>query len=262
MTYKICHVIFSTNRIEYLTKTLESTKLIDFSNCEVDRIFIDDFPKGRNDRLLELLVRSYGFNEIYLHKENMGLSVTWTECWNLLKERNYDYIWHMEDDVEIVEPFKITDLVDLLNNDSSICAAKLERQAWYWHESDPVATYNDSIFRHFRYTKGQPIFSPMATLYSSKYLHFNYSNFYKNRYPDTNWWTINFNEGMIGKALNEEFGVTPAIVKTSEGKNYIKHIGEYFVGKRVLPHEPHYDWFEKYDPEKKYYSTTGDEYPE
>ena len=62
------------------------------------------------------------------------------------------------------------------------------------------------------------------------------------------------------KALYEAKGLVGAIIKNSHGKNYINHIGEYFVGKRVLPGEPHYDQFEKFDPEKKYYSRNGDEY--
>ena len=99
---KICQVIFSTNRLEYLTKTLQGQKNLDFSDHQVDKIFFDDYPKDRNDSLVKQLVNLYGYEEIYLHKENIGLSATWTEFFNLIKSRYYDHIWHQEDDVEIL----------------------------------------------------------------------------------------------------------------------------------------------------------------
>jgi hypothetical protein len=43
--------------------------------------------------------------------------------------------------------------------------------------------------------------------------------------------------------------------------NLINHIGEYFVGKRVLSNEPGYDQFARYDPLKKYNSKSGADWP-
>jgi hypothetical protein len=70
---KICQVIFSTNRLEYLTKTLHSQSLLNFDGCKVDKIFIDDYPKDRDDNLITSLVSSFGYKEIYLHADNLGL---------------------------------------------------------------------------------------------------------------------------------------------------------------------------------------------
>ena len=100
MTYKICQVIFSTNRLEYLTRTLRAQRNLNYYGCEVHKIFIDDYPKTRNDLMITELVKLYGYNEINLHPENLGLSVTWSQFWDLMKERDYDYIWHQEDDVD------------------------------------------------------------------------------------------------------------------------------------------------------------------
>ena len=101
MTYKICQVIFSTNRLDYLIPTLKSQANLNFYGCEVHKIFIDDYPKTRNDLLITELVKLYGYDEIILHEKNEGLSVTWSQFWDLIKDRDYDYIWHQEDDVEI-----------------------------------------------------------------------------------------------------------------------------------------------------------------
>jgi GT2 family glycosyltransferase len=72
---KICRVIFSTNRPEFLIPTLEShQKYIDFGDHEVYGIFIDDYPKDRDDKLIVELAKKYGFNEAVLHPENLGLT--------------------------------------------------------------------------------------------------------------------------------------------------------------------------------------------
>jgi len=257
---KICQIIFSTNRIEYLTKTLAAQQRLDFTGCEVDKIFIDDFPKDRNNVMIKTLVNSYGYNEVYLHEKNLGLSVTWTEFWNLIRNRDYDYIWHQEDDVEISEPIKIMDLIELLQSDPQLSQVVLKRQPWYFHEKPSEALPTDRFYKNFRYEPESALFSPLASLYSIDIVRFDIHNWFKENYPNETYHTINYNEGMIGKCLLEHRGLLSAYIKNSQGGHLCNHIGEYFVGKRVLPNEPHYDQFARFDPEKKYYSTNGVEY--
>lgn len=252
MGYKVCHLIFSTNRLEYLKRSLRSQKNINFYNCDVHKIFIDDFPKTRNNTLIKDLVSCFGYNEIILHPENLGLSVTWSEAWNLIKDRDYDYIFHQEDDIEFLEPVLVTDLIEMLERDKTISQIQLARQAWYSHETDPEALETDMLYKNFRYNKNSFIFSPMASLYPIDITRIDYRKFYD----------FNLNEGLIGKVLYENFGLMSANVKNFYGKNIINHIGEWFVGKRVLPNEPGYQQFEKYDPDKKYHSKNGAEYLE
>ena len=250
MTYKICQVIFSTNRLEYLIPTLRAQKNLNFYGCEVHKIFIDDYPRTRNNAMITELVKLYGYNEVILHEENKGLSVTWSEFWDLVKERDYDFIWHQEDDVEILEPILITDLIDLLNTDPLISQIQLARQAWYYTESDPTATANDKIFKNFRYDKNRLIFTPMASLYPADRTRVDYRQFYN----------YNMNEGLVGKVLYDHYGMTACNVRNFHGKQLINHIGDWFVGKRVLPGEPNYSEFARYDPDKKYNSKDGAEY--
>jgi len=258
---KICQIIFSTNRIEYLSRTLRSQMLLNFEGCQVDKIFIDDYPLGRNNISISSLVHAYGYREIYLHSNNLGLSVTWTEFWNLIKDRNYDYVWHQEDDVEILQSIRILDLIDLLEQNPSLSQILLKRQAWYPYESEPTALDTDIIYKNYRLEKYQYlIFSPMASLYSMDRVRFPYSDWYGQFYPNTNFNKINFNEGMIGKALYGSSKLISGHLKSSSGSNLVNHIGDYFVGKRILPDEPHYDQFSHYDPNKKYCSRTGKEY--
>lgn len=254
---KICQVIFSTNRVEYLKRTLKAQHHLNWEGCEVDKIFIDDYPNSRDDLFLTELVRAYGYTETYLHQQNLGLSVTWTEFWNLIRDRGYDYVWHQEDDVEILESIKIMDLVVLLQQDPGLSQVVLKRQKWYPNEEESRALPNDWTYLNYRYERGSLIFSPMASLYSTERVRFSYSNWYKQHYPNTNFSEINLNEGMVGKALAEGYGLVSGHLKASTGANLVNHIGEYFVGKRVLPNEPSYEQFAQYDPDKKYDSKTG-----
>ena len=247
MSYKICQVIFSTNRLEYLTKTLKYQSNLNFYGCDVHRIFIDDYPKTRNDMMITDLVKLYNFDEVILHQENKGLSVTWSEFWELIKHRDYDYVFHQEDDVEILDPVLITDLIELLKSDPSISQVQLARQAWYDHESDPILKADDLIYKNFRYSKNHLIFSPMASLYPLSVTKVPYRKFYD----------YNLNEGLIGKVLHDEFQLTSANIRNYYGKNIIKHIGDWFVGKRVLPNEPNYEQFALFDPDIKYNSKNG-----
>jgi hypothetical protein len=223
---------------------------LNFYGCEVDKIFVDDFPKTRNDNLLTGLVNLYGYKEIHLHRENLGLSATWTEFWNLIKDRNYDYVFHQEDDVEILEPVLVTDLIELLQKDPTISQVQLARQAWYQNETDPIASADDFIYKNFRYRKESVIFSPMASLYALDVTRIPYHDHYD----------FNLNEGMIGKVLLDHYGRLSANVRNYRGRKIINHIGDWFVGKRVLPGEPSYERWSHFDPDKKYNSRDGSEY--
>lgn len=250
MTYKVCQVIFSTNRLEYLTKTLKAQQNLNFYGCEVHKIFIDDYPRTRNDGLITALVQLYGYHEIILHQENKGLSETWNEFWNLIKDRDYDFVWHQEDDVEILEPVLVTDLIELLSNDPQISQIQLARQAWYFTEKDPEYSTEDLIYKNFRYDKKSLIFSPMASLYPLSVVKIPFRNFYD----------FNPNEGMVGKVLYDNYGKLSCNVRNYYGKNIVNHIGDWFVGKRVIPNEPSYEQFGHFDPDKKYNSKNGSEY--
>jgi hypothetical protein len=90
----------------------------------------------------------------------------------------------------------------------------------------------------------------MASLYSLDRVKVDYRKFYD----------FNLNEGLVGKVLHEQYGMVSANIRNYYGRKLINHIGEWFVGKRVLPNEPNYDQFAHYDPDKKYHSRDGRDY--
>ena len=90
---KICKIIFSTNRLEFLIPTLTScSENIDWGDHEVDGLFIDDMPKDRNDDQITELANIHGYNNVILHKENKGLGYTWHESYEWLKDKGYDLV--------------------------------------------------------------------------------------------------------------------------------------------------------------------------
>jgi len=143
---KICKILWSTNRLEFLLPTLKSShEFIDWGDNEVDGIFIDDMPLNRNDKFIEGLAKSYGYNHIKLHKENKGLTNTWKESYDILKslEKDYDLVWHQEDDLIINAPIKINDLIEYMNeNKECIQVALAYQMNWYFPQEPNEVSVN------------------------------------------------------------------------------------------------------------------------
>lgn len=246
----ICQVIFSTNRLEYLTRTLEAQANLDFGEHTVHKIFFDDYPKGRNNRLIRMLAEAYGYTEIILHEENQGITKTWTEFFDLIRPRNYDYIWHQEDDVLIKHPVKIDDLIDMMEDDQRIVQTVLKRQPWYSWDDTTLIKDTDIRWNHYLLERHSDVFSIIASLYPGWVVREDYTGFYN----------FSLNEGMIMKYLEWKYPHScNVVVKNGDGTPLIEHIGEYFQGKRLCPNEPNWEYFnyERFDPNKKYSSRTG-----
>jgi len=132
---KICKILWSTNRLEYLIPTLQtSDQFIDWGDHEVDGIFIDDMPTDRSDETLKFLAESYGYNYVKLHEKNQGLAHSWEESIDILNsiEKDYDFIWHQEDDLIINDHIKIDDLIKYLNENDWCLQVDLAYQLdWY-----------------------------------------------------------------------------------------------------------------------------------
>lgn len=259
----LCQVIFSTNRPEYLARTLASQQLLNADGCSVDRILFDDYPKDRDDALIHTLAEDAGYHEVFLHDRNMSIGATWEECWALLRKRYYDYIWHQEDDVEILEPVSIPTLVAMLESTPVASQLVLKRQPWYEHETPSESLDADLCFDNMRgeFGPAQVYFTPIASLYPASRAQFDYRAWYKRHYPqDEIWQTTNVNEAMIGKALLEGFGLRSMHVKNAAGKNLVQHIGKYTQGRKLLPNEPGWPAFAHLDPEQKYWSGSSRTY--
>lgn len=242
----ILHVIFSTNRIKYLTKSIESWKNLDYGNHNVTRLLIDDYPMTRNDSIFELLRKVHNL-KIYKNSENLGLSVTWSNFFNWAKDQNFDYILHQEDDVVITQKIHIDTMISCLNSDQHMASVVLARQPWYFHESSCKIEKTDVNFNNYWYSKNYQFFSIIFSLYRKNITE----------YPFVDHYGINLNEGMIMSYLHQYHNMYSAILKGFGGENIIEHIGEETTGKRVLFNEPGYEQFSYMDPNRIYCSKTG-----
>lgn len=246
---KILHVIFSTNRIKYLTKTLESHKFLDYGNHEVTKMIIDDFPATRNDAIFELLCKTHRMLH-WLHPENLGLSVTWSQFFDWVKDKDFDYILHQEDDVVLVEPVKVDDLIQILESDAKMASVVLQRQEWYYYEQPPKLEESDISWNNgqYFYSKNTKTFPIIFSLYRKNIVDF----------PLREYWGFNINEGMVMVYLDFFEKMYSATLKNSNGGNIINHIGEESIGRRVLEGEPNHELFAHIDPNKPYSSRNGD----
>lgn len=248
---KLLHVVFSTNRVEFLKKTFEANKKIDYSGLEVHHLFIDDYPTGRDNESLSEFVISNGYNELILHEENKGITKTWQELFELVRTKDYDYIFHHEDDVEIVEPIKILDLIELLEQDKTLSQIQLKRNNWYAHEVEDIGPKEDDvIFKNYRYEKATPYFWMLMSVYPA----------WIAKEPILEQTGFNPSESVIANYLLHKYNIGAGLLKTSEGGMMVNHIGEYFHGKRVSENEPGWDGFKYIDPNIKYNSRTGAHY--
>ena len=248
---KILHVIFSCNRIQYLTKSLESLRNLDYGNHQVDRLIIDDYPRTRNDAIFDLLCKVHGFNSL-LQFNNLGLSVTWSAFFDFLKNTDYDYILHQEDDVVLLKPIKVDDLIQVLESDSNMASVVLQRQPWYFHETESKIELEDMTLltdqgTRLYYSKNTKTFPIIFSLYRKSIVD----------YPFREYWGFNINEGMIAVYLDWQEKMYSATLKTTEGKNFIEHIGEVCTGKRLEQGEPNWEQFAHMDPNLNYSSRNG-----
>ena len=243
---KILHVVFSCNRLKYLTKTIESWDKLDYGDHEVTRLIVDDYPRTRNDGIFNLLAKTHN-TLLWLHDQNYGLSVTWSQFFDYLKSTDYDYVLHQEDDVVLLEPIKVDDLISILESDPKMASVVLQRQPWYFDEKETQIEPEDVKICNYYVYKNTKTFPIIFSLYRKNVVNF----------PFREYWGFNMNEGMAMVYLDFFEQMYAGMIKNSEGKHLIEHIGEESTGKRILPNEPRYEFFAHMDPDKVYSSREG-----
>lgn len=252
---KVCKVLWSTNRLEYLIPTLKSQRdMLDTSHCQVDGVFIDDMPKKRHDGTMYELAKNFGYTEIILHQQNMGLPYMWNSTFEMLKQRDYDYVYLSEDDVVFNQPVKMIDLAQILHDNTVYSQVCLTRQKWYDFEEETQSLETDVIF-----DKNQNVSVEYRAELSDQYF-WSLASFFPRAIVDIPHQTMtgekNLSEYVVAASLRQT-GMKTCKLKNSEGKNLVTHIGEYSIGKRAEPGDPRYDDFASFDPETKYSSRHG-----
>lgn len=138
---RILVVIFSTNRYAYLRRMLESLRRnVDFGGCFVHTLLVDDFPIRRDAAKLHSLRDRFCIDTVISHPENMGLGKSWREVWHTLKERQEEWVLHLEEDIEFNAPLKVKDMVEAYaSSEEPLSQIFLKRNVCYAPEDDFVA---------------------------------------------------------------------------------------------------------------------------
>lgn len=245
---KVCKVLWSTNRLEYLIPTLKSQRdMLDFSGCEVEGIFIDDMPKGRHDGTMYELAKNFGYTDIILRPENKGLPHAWNDTFAMLKERDYDYVYLSEDDVTFRQPIKMLDMIDILKNNKSFSQVCLTRQKWYPHEQETQALDSDLILGEYRGEFSDAYFWSLASIFPHSVATVDHATVAGEK---------NLSEYVVAKSMRN-FDMMTCKLKAKDGSNIVDHIGGYSVGRRAEPGDPRWEDFSVFDPYTKYDSKIG-----
>lgn len=242
----LCFILFSSNRLEYLRPTLNSLSLIDFSGFDVKSVLIDDYPLDRDDKEIISLAKKHGFNKVILHEKNMGITATWTEMWDLLKDDNFNYIFMHEDDAAHIKPVKVADMVELLRSDEKISQVQLGRDVWYSNEKLPEKSKHKN-FKDYKYELSSKYFWMMCSLCHGSLLHL----------PIKEETGYDLSESVVANYLGH-LNMTSCILRQEDYSPFIEHIGDYSQGVRISQEgDPGWDHLGMYREGHKYCSKTG-----
>lgn len=257
--YKVCMFVVGTNRPEYLTRALTSQRNLDWSGIELTKTLCDDMPLGRDDAKMVGISEEYKFDNLYLANENKGIGRTWQMAFDSIKGMDYDYIFHQEDDVVILEHVSMLSMIRMFESRPDLSQLVFKRQPWYPHETQSVPLDDDWCFENLRgeFNLAKQFFTPICSLYPSMAAEIDYQKWYRETYPDNPVLAGgHINEWYIGKMFWEQYKLQSMHVKGIRGQNLINHIGKYTIGKKILPHEQGYANFAGIDPTVKYWSGT------
>lgn len=133
---KICIIILTDGRNDYLARTLESleTNVVFPQDASIYKILVDDWPVDREEKVIKKLAKKYKVDKVVLNDENIGIDKTVQKAWSLIPEGT-DYIWHQENDFEYLNPVNVSEMIQVLENPTIVQVA-LVRQPWFADEKD------------------------------------------------------------------------------------------------------------------------------
>jgi len=141
----------------------------------------------------------------------------------------------------------VDDLIQVLESDPKMASVVLQRQPWYFTETETRVEPTDIQVRNYLYSKNIKTFPIIFSLYRKSIVE----------YPFKDYWKFNLNEGMIMVYLSHFEQMYSATLKRLNGENLIEHIGEETKGKRILEGEPNWEKFAHMDPNRVYSSRNG-----
>lgn len=168
---KVLLGIIDNKRPEYLDRTIRSIEEnIDFDF--VQKIIIDDSgDKLYSNYLLDIYGNRFS---ICSHASNKGLSGSVRSLWNIAKETNADYIFHVEGDFLFNTKIDISLLLNIFNFESHLAQIALKRQPVNYEEFNAggfmelnLSSYSDKFIESidFNWVEHRNYFTLNPSLY-------------------------------------------------------------------------------------------------
>lgn len=250
---KVTLLIFTTSRYDYLIPTLESMyEQVDFSDVDVYTMLIDDNPVDRDIGILMDLKNKYGIDEIMLNEKNLGYSLSWKRAWASLPF-DTDYVWHQEDDFIYNKKVNVFNMIrTLMTCPTTLTQLVLKRQVWFETNDFITKIESGKVGREVCFGSTDDKDVDCVTIHQ---YYFNANPCVYPYWVTQEEYSHNPQESVIASDLRKKYPDRySAFYGEAKGEAYVKHIGEYTIGKKCLEGEPGWSYLKKYDPDKKYYS--------
>lgn len=243
----MCMILFSANRPNYLEATINSLYKLDFSGIDLKVLLIDDYPEGRSDKQIVELGDKAHADFVILHQQNRGITRTWMEAWDLLRDDNFDYIFMHEDDAVHTQSVKIMDLLPLLD-DPEISQIEFGRNLWYPHEQYPDK-HKHTRYKNYYLEFDSVYFWMMCSICKGNLLH----------EPIAEDQQADLSESVVAHYLSNKFNMKSCVVRSENCSPLIDHIGEWCQGRKLSTKgDPGWERLGMYQVGNKYCSRTGE----
>lgn len=140
---RVLVVVFSTNRYEYLERTLAAFREhVDFGGCLVKTMLIDDYPATRDAVRAQTLEDRFGVDIVVRHEVNKGLGLSWRETWDAIRARPElgDWVFHLEDDAVFRRPVAVREVIEAFAaSPDPLTQVFFKRNVCYAPEEDFIA---------------------------------------------------------------------------------------------------------------------------
>ena len=140
---RVLVVVFSTNRYEYLERTLAAFREhVDFGGCLVKTMLIDDYPATRDAVRAQALEKRFGVDVAVRHEVNKGLGLSWRETWDAIRARPElgDWVFHLEDDAVFRRPVAVREVIEAFAaSPDPLTQVFFKRNVCYAPEEDFIA---------------------------------------------------------------------------------------------------------------------------
>jgi hypothetical protein len=253
---RVLVLVFSTNRYEYLARTLAALRArVDFAGARPHVRVVDDWPAGRRPDAAHALYRAHGVDEVVEHDTNVGLGATWREAWARIAGESFDWVLHLEDDAVFERPVRVMDVACAFAASAApLSQVFFKRQVCYDASHDFIAEIESGragedgpVGSPIGVTDQRRYFVAMASLYP-KLIVQTYMNAKQRLDPHEH--TL--------RAFFGGLGMWSSMWGARGDPPTVRHVGELSRGRKVSPGDPDFARFARLPVDGDYRFDTGE----